>query len=136
MFAHLEKYFSLPDLKKIDFIFFGLFLFLCLFGLLAVATASIEFSDSITGEPLNFTKKQFIHLLAGFFLFSLFLSIPLAFWENFDRLFLGLGIILLVMVFIPGIGFEVNGSHRWIRIGPVGLQPSEIMKLLSIVYVA
>ncbi len=136
MFAHLGKYFSLPDLKKIDFIFFGLFLFLCLFGLLAVATASIEFSDSITGEPLNFTKKQFIHLLAGFFLFSLFLSIPLAFWENFDRLFLGFGIILLVMVFIPGIGFEVNGSHRWIRIGPLGLQPSEIMKLLSIVYIA
>ena len=136
MFAHLGKYFSLPDLKKIDFIFFGLFLFLCLFGLIAVATASIEFSDSITGEPLNFTKKQFIHLLAGGFLFSVFLSIPLAFWENFDRLFLGLGIILLVMVFIPGIGFEVNGSHRWIRIGPFGLQPSEIMKLLSIIYIA
>ncbi|GIS75893.1 MAG: hypothetical protein CM1200mP12_16120 [Gammaproteobacteria bacterium] len=40
------------------------------------------------------------------------------------------------MVFIPGIGIEVNGSHRWIRIGPVGLQPSEIMKLFSIVYIA
>ena len=136
MFANLEKYFSLPDFKKIDLIFFGLFLFLSLFGLLAVATASIEFSDSLTGEPLNFTKKQFIHLIAGLFLFSLFLSVPLAFWETFDRLFLGLGILLLAMVFIPGIGIEVNGSHRWIRIGPVGLQPSEIMKLLSIVYIA
>ncbi len=136
MFANLEKYFSLPDFKKIDFIFLGLFLFLSLFGLLAVATASIEFSDSLTGEPLNFTKKQFIHLIAGLFLFSLVLSIPLAFWETFDRLFLGLGILLLIMVFIPGIGIEVNGSHRWIRIGPVGLQPSEIMKLFSIVYIA
>ena len=136
MFTNLDKYFSLPDFKKIDFIFLGLFLFLSLFGLLAVATASIEFSDSLTGEPLNFVKKQFIHLIAGLFLFSLFLSIPLAFWENFDRLFLGFGIILLVMVFIPGIGFEVNGSHRWIRIGPFGLQPSEIMKLLSIIYIA
>ena len=136
MFANLEKYFSLPDFKKIDFIFLGLFLFLSLFGLLAVATASIEFSDSLTGEPLNFTKKQFIHLIAGLFLFSLVLSIPLAFLETFDRLFLGLGILLLIMVFIPGIGIEVNGAHRWIRIGPVGLQPSEIMKLLSIVYIA
>jgi len=136
MFANLEKYFSLPDFKKIDFIFLGLFLFLSLFGLLAVATASIEFSDSLTGEPLNFTKKQFVHLIAGLFLFSLFLSIPLAFWETFDRLFLGLGILLLFMVFIPGIGIEVNGSHRWIRIGPIGLQPSEVMKLLSIVYIA
>ena len=136
MFVNLEKYFSLPDFKKIDFIFLGLFLFLSLFGLLAVATASIEFSDSLTGDPLNFTKYQFIHLIAGLFLFSLVLSIPLAFWETFDRLFLGLGILLLIMVFIPGIGIEVNGSHRWIRIGPVGLQPSEIMKLLSIVYIA
>ena len=136
MFANLEKYFSLPDFKKIDFIFLGLFLFLSLFGLLAVATASIEFSDSLTGEPLNFTKKQFIHLIIGLFLFSLFLAIPLAFWETIDRLFLGLGILLLIMVFIPGIGIEVNGAYRWIRIGPVGLQPSEIMKLLSIVYIA
>ena len=136
MFVNLEKYFSLPDFKKIDFIFLGLFLFLSLFGLLAVATASIEFSDSLTGDPLNFTKKQFVHLIAGLFLFSLFLAIPLAFWETFDRFFLGLGILLLIMVFIPGIGVEVNGSHRWIRIGPVGLQPSEIMKLLSIVYIA
>ena len=136
MFANLEKYFSLPDFKKIDFIFLGLFLFLSLFGLLAVATASIEFSDSLTGDPLNFTKKQFIHLIAGLLLFSLFLSIPLAFWETFDRLFLGFGILLLVMVFIPGIGIEVNGAYRWISIGPVGLQPSEIMKLFSIVYIA
>ena len=136
MLVNLEKYFSIPDFKKIDFTFLGLFLFLSLFGLLAVATASIEFSDSLTGDPLNFTKKQFIHLIAGLFLFSLFLSIPLAFWETFDRLFLGLGILLLVMVFIPGIGIEVNGSHRWIRIGPVGLQPSEIMKFLSIIYIA
>lgn len=136
MFDKLETYFSLPDFQKIDFIFLGLFLFLCLFGLLAVATASIEFSDSLTGEPLNFTKKQSIHLLVGLFLFLLFLSIPLTFWENFDRLLLGFGIVLLILVFVPGIGVEVNGAHRWLRVGPVGLQPSEIMKLIIIIYIA
>ena len=136
LFNNLEKYFSLPEVNKIDFTFLGLFLFLTIFGLVVVATASIEFSDSLTGEPLNFTKKQFIHLLVGFMLFGLFLFIPLAFWENFDRLFLGFGIFLLILVFIPGIGIEVNGAHRWLRIGPVGLQPSEIMKFITIVYVA
>ena len=136
MFNNFETYFSLPDFQKIDIIFLGLFLFLCLFGLLAVATASIEFSDSLTGEPLNFTKKQSIHLLVGLFLFLLFLSIPLTFWENFDRLLLGLGIVLLILVFVPGIGVEVNGAHRWLRAGPVGLQPSEIMKLIIIIYIA
>lgn len=136
LFNNLEKYFSLPEVNKIDFTFLGLFLFLTIFGLVVVATASIEFSDSLTGEPLNFTKKQFIHLLVGFILFGLFLFIPLAFWENFDRLFLGFGIFLLLLVFIPGIGIEVNGAHRWLRIGPIGLQPSEIMKFITIVYVA
>ena len=136
LFNNLEKYFSLPEVNKIDFTFLGLFLFLTIFGLVVVATASIEFSDSLTGEPLNFTKKQFIHLLVGFILFGLFLFIPLTFWENFDRLFLGFGIFLLILVFIPGIGIEVNGAHRWLRIGPVGLQPSEIMKFITIVYVA
>ena len=132
----LEKYFSLPDFKKIDFTFLSLFLFLTLFGLLAVATASIEFSDSLTGDPLNFTKRQFIHLIVGLLLFSLFLSVPLTFWESFDRIFLGFGIFLLILVLIPGIGIEVNGAHRWLRIGPVGFQPSEIMKFITIVYVA
>ena len=132
----LEKYFSLPDFKKIDFTFLSLFLFLTLFGLLAVATASIEFSDSLTGDPLNFTKRQFIHLIVGLLLFGLFLSVPLAFWESFDRIFLGFGIFLLILVLIPGIGIEVNGAHRWLRIGPIGFQPSEIMKFITIVYVA
>ena len=132
----LEKYFSLPDFKKIDFTFLSLFLFLTLFGLLAVATASIEFSDSLTGDPLNFTKRQFIHLIVGLLLFGLFLSVPLAFWESFDRIFLGFGIFLLILVLIPGIGIEVNGAHRWLRIGPIGFQPSEIMKFITIVYIA
>ena len=56
LFNNLEKYFSLPEVNKIDFTFLGLFLFLTIFGLVVVATASIEFSDSLTGEPLNFTK--------------------------------------------------------------------------------
>ena len=136
LFNSLEKYFSIPDFKRIDLIFLSLFLFLTFFGLLAVATASVEFSDSVTGEPQNFTKKQFAHLLVGFFLFISLLSIPLKFWESFDRFFLGVGIVLLIMVFLPGIGLEVNGSHRWLRIGSIGFQPSELMKFLTIIYVA
>ena len=69
MFEKLEKYFSLPDFKKIDYVFLGLFLFLSFFGLLAVATASIEFSDSLTGDPLALFFRQAIHLFIGLFFF-------------------------------------------------------------------
>ena len=136
MFEKLEKYLSLPDFKKIDYIFLGLFLFLSFFGLLAVATASIEFSDSLTGDPLALFFRQAIHLFIGLFFFSLLLTIPTSFWEDFDRLLLGFGIFLLILVFIPVIGLEVNGAHRWLRLGPIGLQPSEIMKFITLVYIA
>ena len=132
----LRNLFSFPDLKKIDFLFFGPFIFLCIFGLLAVASASIQFSVSLTGDPLNLFTKQLFHLLAGLLFFSLLLSIPLSFWERFDRLLLGFGLFLLVLVFIPEIGLEVNGAHRWLRFGSVGFQPSEIMKFITIIYIA
>jgi len=134
--SFLSSYLSFPDLKKIDIVFINLFLFLTIFGMLVVATATIEFSDSISGDPFSFTKKQFIHLIVGFSLFSVVLSLPLSFWENFDRLFLGLGIVLLLLVFVPGIGVEVKGASRWIRLGPIGLQPSEVMKFITIIYVS
>tara|TARA_B100001013_G_scaffold191467_1_gene115600 strand:+ start:4222 stop:5400 length:1179 start_codon:yes stop_codon:yes gene_type:complete len=137
MFSNsFQNFFSFPDIKKVDFLFFGLFIFLCLFGLLATATSSVQFSDSLTGEALSFFTRQSFHLLVGLLLFGIFISVPLNFWESFDRLLLGFGILLLVLVFVPGIGIEVKGANRWLRIGPIGLQPSEIMKFIIIVYVA
>ncbi len=134
--SFLSSYLSFPDVKKLDIFFINLFLFLTIFGMLVVATATIEFSDSISGDPFGFTKKQFFHLIAGFSLFLVVLSLPLSFWERFDRFFLGLGIVLLLLVFIPGIGIEVKGASRWIRVGPIGLQPSEVMKFITIIYVS
>ena len=54
----------------------------------------------------------------------------------YDRLFLTLGFLLLLLVFIPGVGVEVNGANRWIRVAGFGLQPSEVMKFLSVLYVS
>tara|TARA_B100001013_G_C24611465_1_gene443392 strand:+ start:314 stop:1498 length:1185 start_codon:yes stop_codon:yes gene_type:complete len=131
-----KDYLSLPDFKKIDYVFLSLFIFLCLFGLISIATASIQFSDSLTGEPLDFFYKQFLHLVVGFTLFAFLLTIPLAFWESFDLVLFVLGIFLLILVFLPGIGLEVKGAYRWLRIGPIGLQPSEIIKFLTLIYIS
>ena len=61
---------------------------------------------------------------------------PISFWESFDRVLFGTGIILLILVLVPGIGTEVNGASRWIRVGGFSLQPSEIMKFISILYIS
>ena len=124
------------DFSKLDFILVTLFLVLGFFGLLILSSASAHFSDSIYGNPSTIFNRQFFYFILGFIgLFACFF-VPLNFWSSYDRLFITFGILLLFSVFIPGIGIEVNGANRWIRIAGFGLQPSEIMKFLSILYIS
>ena len=124
------------DFSKLDFILVTLFLVLGFFGLLILSSASAHFSDSIYGNPSAIFNRQFFYFILGIIgLFACFF-VPLNFWSSYDRLFITFGILLLFSVFIPGIGIEVNGANRWIRIAGFGLQPSEIMKFLSILYIS
>ena len=129
-----RQLFNLIDFTKLDLITFFIFACLSLFGLLAVATASLAFSDSISGYPLNFFTKQLFHFLLGLLIMFFVITIPMAFWEKIDRWLLSLGLFSLLLVFVPGIGTEVNGANRWIRISGFSLQPSEIMKFIIIIY--
>ena len=130
------NFFENFDYQKLDFILIAIFLVLSFCGLLILASASVHFSDSLYGDPSAVFNRQFFYFVLGTFgLFLLFLT-PLSFWSSYDRLLITLGFLLLLLVFIPGIGVEVNGANRWIRLGGVGLQPSEIMKFLSILYVS
>ena len=124
------------DFSKLDFVLVTLFLVLGFFGLLILSSASAHFSDSIYGNPSAIFNRQFFYFIFGIIgLFACFF-VPLKFWSSYDRLFITFGILLLFLVFIPGIGIEVNGANRWIRIAGFGLQPSEIMKFLSILYIS
>tara|TARA_Y100000590_G_scaffold78074_1_gene86755 strand:+ start:241 stop:1407 length:1167 start_codon:yes stop_codon:yes gene_type:complete len=124
------------DFSKLDYFLISLFALLSFIGLLVLTTASVHFSDSLYGNPTHILNKQLFHLFLGFFLLITVFLIPLTFWEQFDRWLLALGILLLILVFIPGVGVEVNGANRWIRIFGFSLQPSEIMKFLIILYIS
>ena len=64
------------------------------------------------------------------------LKIPMRFWEAMSVPLLIVALLLLVLVLLPGIGKEVNGSMRWIQLGPFSLQASEPVKLCVIAYLA
>ena len=130
------NFFNQFDYSKIDFILLSLFSVLSFSGLLILASASVHFSDSIYGNPSAIFNRQLFYFFLGLFGLLIFFILPLNFWIAYDRLFITLGFILLLLVFVPGIGFEVNGANRWIRVAGFGLQPSEIMKFLSILYVS
>ena len=130
------NFFNQFDFSKIDLILLSLFFVLSFSGLLILASASVHFSDSIYGNPSAIFNRQLFYFFLGLFGLLIFFILPLNFWTSYDRLLITLGFILLLLVFVPGIGFEVNGANRWIRIAGFGLQPSEIMKFLSILYVS
>ena len=71
-------------------------------------------------------------LLAGLITFQ----VPVSAWQKYSLHLFLLGLVLLVLVLIPGIGREVNGSRRWISLLIVNLQPSEFMKLFVVFYAA
>lgn len=124
------------DYLKLDYVLISLFFVISFCGLLILASASVHFSDSIYGNPSAVFNRQFFYFLLGVSGLLIFFLLPLSFWSNYDRVLLTLGFLLLLFVFVPGVGVEVNGANRWIRFAGFGLQPSEIMKFLSILYVS
>nr|VFK51654.1 MAG: cell division-specific peptidoglycan biosynthesis regulator FtsW [Candidatus Kentron sp. TUN]VFK52316.1 MAG: cell division-specific peptidoglycan biosynthesis regulator FtsW [Candidatus Kentron sp. TUN]VFK52747.1 MAG: cell division-specific peptidoglycan biosynthesis regulator FtsW [Candidatus Kentron sp. TUN] len=112
----------------------GAALLLAGLGLVMVASTSITTADREIGAPLHYFVRQAGYVVLGFCLAWIVTLVPLKMWDRYGALFLIFGIILLILVLIPGIGREVNGSIRWIRISFFNLQPSEPIKLLFIVY--
>ena len=109
---------------------------LLIIGLVMVGSASISIADGKLGQPLFYFNRQLIFAVTGLVLGTLVVSVRLEVWRQLAPLLLIIGVGLLVLVLIPGIGREVNGSRRWLPLGPVNIQVAEIIKLFSIIYVA
>lgn len=104
---------------------------LVVFGLISVGSASSVRGGSIHGDPLYFTYRQIVWCLMGSVGAIIASRLDYHLWRRPAFYFtLGGGVLLaLILVLIPGIGSEVNGSRRWIRLGFFSLQPSEFAKL-------
>ena len=117
---------------------FIIFPYFCLLfiGLIMVASSSIYVSEDIYGTPFHFASRQVIFFIIGIFVTIIALSIPSNLLLTLDWIILLGSFVLLIALFIPGVGTEVNGSLRWIRIGPINVQPSEVSKLALIIYIS
>ncbi len=105
-------------------------------GLVMMASASISISDERMGSPFHYLQRQSILIFVGLVVAALFFMVSLEHWERFSPLLLVIGFILLILVLIPGIGHEVNGSRRWLPLGFTNFQASELVKLLVIIFLA
>jgi cell division protein FtsW len=109
---------------------------LLLIGLVMVASASIGVSDRETGQPFFYFERQVVYVLLGLLAAAIAVTIPTAIWEKYSMVLLVIGFALLVLVLVPGVGHEVNGSRRWVRLGFMNFQVSELARVMLLTYVA
>jgi len=105
-------------------------------GAVMVSSASISLADRQAGEPLLYFSRHLGALGIGALGALVAINVPCDIWERLSPLFLLAGLALLASVLMPGIGHTVNGSSRWIALGPLALQASEPARLSLLLYLA
>ncbi|MGL4315801.1 MAG: putative lipid II flippase FtsW [Pseudomonas sp.] len=105
-------------------------------GLVMITSASSEVAAALSGNPLYHMIRHLIYLALGLGAGLLTLLVPMSFWQRHGGRLMLLAFALLIMVLLPGIGREVNGAKRWIGFGLFNVQPSELAKLFTVVFIA
>ncbi|MFE1814681.1 putative lipid II flippase FtsW [Metapseudomonas otitidis] len=105
-------------------------------GLVMVTSASSEVASALSGNPLYHSIRHLIYLAIGGVACIITLQVPMAFWQRHGARLMLVAFVLLIMVLLPGIGREVNGAKRWIGFGLFNLQPSELAKLFTVMFIA
>lgn len=122
--------------QKPDYIFVMMVFLLTFFGLVMIASSSMVASMDKFGSSYSYVIRQIGSLIIGLILMYFTAKIDYRFWKkNATWLFL-ITILLLILVFIPGLGVKINGAQRWIGIGSKMFQPAEIIKITFIIYLA
>ena len=105
-------------------------------GLVMITSASSEVAAVQSGNPLYHMIRHLVYVSLGLGAGVLTMLVPIATWQRMGFLMLIGAFGLLVLVLVPGIGREVNGSMRWIGFSFFNVQPSEIAKVFVVVYLA
>lgn len=123
----------------IDTLLLSVVLCLSAFGLMMVYSASIALTDGPDYPGYGqfyFVIRHAIFMALGFGFALAAVVVPMHRWQKLALPLFFFGLFLLVLVLLPGVGREVNGAQRWIPLGVVNLQPSELMKVFMLLYAA
>ena len=109
---------------------------LLLIGLVMVASASIGIAEKETGHAFTYFQKQVVFVLLGLLAAAVGLAVPTRAWEKYSIWLMAGAFLLLVLVLVPGIGYTVNGARRWVRLGFMNFQVSELARVMLLTYIA
>ena len=128
-----------PEPPELDPLLLWPALALLMLGLVMVYSASIAIAEGskFTGHQASyFLIRHAVFLSIGLVAGAAAFQIPLRYWQQLAPWTFLVGVALLVLVLVPHVGRSVNGAQRWLLLGPVNLQPSELMKLFVVLYAA
>ena len=109
---------------------------LSLLGFSAVMVFSATLGTHGSGSSVLPLVKHLFSIGLGLSVALLVSLVDVAVWQKLSRILMPLGMLLLLLLLVPGIGREVNGSTRWFPVGPLQFQPSEVVKVFVVLYLA
>lgn len=105
-------------------------------GIVMLASTSTVKGVVSFGDPHYFIKRQLVWLAAALAAGMAFARFDYHWWQKLSWILYGVSLLLLVLVFVPGIGLKVGGSHRWLHLGPMSFQSSELAKFSVVVFLS
>lgn len=133
MITHMRR----PETKPVDKTLLTIMAILLMLGLLTLFSATY-YKARDGGNPLAEVEKQLLGAAVGAAAMAVTCRVPYAFWGKRQVVMTGvaLSMLLLVLVAIPGVGTSVNGSRRWLTLGPLSFQPGELAKFAAVLFMA
>ncbi len=125
-----------PTKSKMDFSLLISTIALVGCGLVLVYDASVVQAFKDYGDKYFYIKQQMLWVVLGFGALGFFSFFNYHYLKSLALPFLVISFLLLIAVFIPGLGVSAGGAHRWLRLGAFSIQPAEIIKLASIIFFA
>lgn len=121
--------------RSVDPILTASIVFLLAMGTVLVYSASAVRAEA-SGDAASFLVRHVGSILIGLFAMTVAMRIPVEKWSRLAYPLLGVAVLMLIAVLIPGLGRRVNGAVRWLQLGPIAFQPAELAKLAIVVYLA
>ncbi|KKP88889.1 MAG: Stage V sporulation protein E [Berkelbacteria bacterium GW2011_GWA2_35_9] len=122
--------------RKGDFWIFILAMGLALIGLMMILSSSVVISYERFNNNYYYVTQQIYWLFLAVILFIVVSNLNYKFWQKNAFMIFMISIVLLLLVYVKGLGVHLSGAQRWLQLGPISIQPSEIVKLTFIIYIS
>ena len=131
----IKRNLLISESKGIDHTLIICFAILSATGFIMITSATLDYALQEMSNSFHFIIKHLIYLSLGLFIATIITKIKLSFYHDYSKAFLLLAFLISLIVFIPGLGREINGARRWLDLGFITVQVSEVSRLFIMIWI-